>query len=65
MCTSRMIVEEPVYDEFCEKFTAYAKDHESGRSPRAGHGDRPLIKKEQCALIDGQIEDAVSKVPCF
>lgn len=61
MCTSRMIVEEPVYDEFCEKFTAYAKTMKVGDPHEQDTVIGPLIKKEQCALIDGQIEDAVSK----
>ena len=61
MCTSRLIVEEPLYDKFCEKFTAYAKTMKVGDPHAMDTVIGPLIKKEQCAIIDSQIEDAVSK----
>lgn len=61
MCTSRIIVEEPVYDVFCEKFSAYAKTMKVGDPHKQDTVIGPLIKKEQCGLIDSQIEDAVSK----
>ena len=61
MCTSRMIVEEPVYDQFCEKFTAYAKTMKVGDPHQRDTIIGPLIKQEQCQIIDSQIKDAVSK----
>ena len=61
MCTSRLIVEEPVYDEFCEKFTAYAGTMKVGDPHAMDTVIGPLIKKEQCDIIDSQIADAVSK----
>lgn len=61
MCTSRMIVEEPVYDQFCEKFTAYAKTMKVGDPHQQDTIIGPLIKQEQCQIIDSQIKDAVSK----
>jgi len=59
MCTSRMIVEEPVYDQFCEKFTA--KTMKVGDPHQQDTIIGPLIKQEQCQIIDSQIKDAVSK----
>lgn len=61
MCTSRIIAEEPVYEEFCEKFAAYAKTMKVGDPHEQDTIIGPLIKKEQCLLIDRQIEDAVAK----
>ena len=61
MCTSRMIVEVPVYDQFCEKFTAYAKTMKVGDPHQQDTIIGPLIKQEQCQIIDSQIKDAVSK----
>lgn len=61
MCTSRLIVEEPVYDEFCEKFAAYAKQMKVGDPHEQDTVIGPLIKESQCALIDSQIQDAVGK----
>jgi aldehyde dehydrogenase (NAD+) len=61
MANSRIIVEAPVYDEFCEKFTARAKTYKVGdpHDPQTVIG--PLIRRTQCALIDEQVKDAVSK----
>lgn len=61
MCTSRLIVEEPVYDAFCEKFAAYAKTMKVGNPHEQDTIIGPLIKAEQCSLIDSQIQDAVGK----
>jgi vanillin dehydrogenase len=61
MANSRIIVEAPVYDEFCEKFAARAKTYKVGdpHDPQTVIG--PLIRRTQCALIDEQVKDAVSK----
>lgn len=61
MCTSRVIVEEPIYDQFCEKFAAYAKTMKVGDPHQQDTVIGPLIKQEQCQIIDSQIQDAVSK----
>lgn len=61
MCTSRLIVEESVYDAFCEKFAAYAKTMKVGNPHEQDTIIGPLIKAEQCSLIDSQIQDAVGK----
>ena len=61
MCTSRLIVEEPVYDRFCEAFAAYARTMKVGDPHQKDTIIGPLIKQEQCQIIDSQIQDAVSK----
>jgi vanillin dehydrogenase len=61
MANSRLIVEESVYEKFCEKLTARAKTYKVGdpHDPQTVIG--PLIRRSQCAFIDGQVQDAVSK----
>jgi acyl-CoA reductase-like NAD-dependent aldehyde dehydrogenase len=61
MANSRIIVEAPVYDDFCEKFAARAKTYKVGdpHDPQTVIG--PLIRRTQCAFIDEQVKDAVSK----
>jgi aldehyde dehydrogenase (NAD+) len=61
MANSRIIVEAPVYDEFCEKFAARAKTYKVGdpHDPQTVIG--PLIRRTQCAFIDEHVQDAVSK----
>ena len=61
MCTSRIIAEEAIYDEFCEKFTAYAKTMKVGDPHEKDTIVGPLIKQSQCEKIDEQIKDAVEK----
>ncbi len=61
MANSRLIVEAPVYDAFCEKFVARARGYKVGdpRDPTTVIG--PLIRPAQCDVIDGHVHDAVSK----
>jgi acyl-CoA reductase-like NAD-dependent aldehyde dehydrogenase len=61
MANSRLIVDERIYDEFCEKMAARAKTYKVGdpHDPQTVIG--PLIRRSQCAFIDGQVQDAVSK----
>ncbi len=61
MATSRIVVEEPIYEDFCEALTEQAKRVPVGdpRSTETIVG--PLINEEQCAWLDELIEDAVSK----
>jgi aldehyde dehydrogenase (NAD+) len=61
MANSRLIVEDSVYDSFCEKLAARAKTYKVGdpHDPQTVIG--PLIRRSQCAFIDGQVQDAVSK----
>ncbi len=61
MANSRVLVEEPIFDAFCERFVAVAKSLKVGdpREPDTVIG--PLIRGTQCAVIDGHVEDAVGK----
>jgi vanillin dehydrogenase len=61
MANSRIIVEAPVFDEFCEKFAARAKTYKVGdpHDPQTVIG--PLIRRTQCAFIDEHVKDAVAK----
>lgn len=61
MANSRVIVEAPIYDEFCEKLTNRVKALKMGdpHDPMTIIG--PLINAKQCLVIDEQIADAVKK----
>ncbi len=61
MCTSRLIVEEKIYDEFCEKMVARAKGCKVGDPNDRDTVIGPLIKRSQCDFIDEQIKDALDK----
>ena len=61
MAGGRVIVEEPIYDAFCEALKTKAEGVKVGppEDPQTIIG--PLIHEEKCSFIDGLIEDAVSK----
>jgi aldehyde dehydrogenase (NAD+) len=61
MCSSRLIVEDPLYERFCEQLVAKATSLKVGdpRDPTTVIG--PLIKPAQCEFIADQIRDAVAK----
>jgi vanillin dehydrogenase len=61
MANSRILVDEPIFDVFCERFAAVAKSLKVGdpREPDTVIG--PLIRSSQCAVIDGHVADAVGK----
>lgn len=61
MANSRIIVEDGLYEAFCERFAAKARGIKVGdpRDPQTVIG--PLIRPEQCVFIRGQIDDALSK----
>jgi aldehyde dehydrogenase (NAD+) len=61
MANSKIIVEAPIFEVFCERFTAKAKTIPMGdpRDPNTVIG--PLIRPSQGAFIDGHIEDATAK----
>jgi aldehyde dehydrogenase (NAD+) len=61
MANSRIIVEAPVFDEFCKKFAARAKTYKVGdpHDPQTVIG--PLIRRTQCAFIDEHVADAAAK----
>jgi aldehyde dehydrogenase (NAD+) len=61
MANSKIIVEAPVFEAFCDRFTAKAKTIPLGdpRDPNTVIG--PLIRASQGAFIDGHIDDAKAK----
>ena len=61
MANSRLIVETPVFDAFCEKLVAKVATYQVGdpHDPHTVIG--PLIDTRQCAVIDRHIKDAVAK----
>lgn len=61
MANSRIIVEAPIYEAFCEKFTAKVKTYQMGdpHDPHTVIG--PLIDAKQCVFIDGHVKDAVAR----
>lgn len=61
MANSRILVEDPVYDAFAKAFVERAKTYKVGdpRDPSTVVG--PLIRRSQCDVIDGHVEDAVGK----
>jgi acyl-CoA reductase-like NAD-dependent aldehyde dehydrogenase len=61
MASSRLIVEAPIFDEFCSKMAARAKTYRVGdpRDPNTIIG--PLIRPSQCVFIDQHVQDAVTK----
>lgn len=61
MATSRIIVEEPLYEAFCEKFTERAKGFKVGDPREHDTVIGPLIDERQCSYIDAQVKDAVEK----
>jgi vanillin dehydrogenase len=58
MAGSRIIVEEPIYENFLEKFVAKVKTLQVGdpRDPHTIIG--PLIRTSQCPMIDGKVKQA-------
>jgi aldehyde dehydrogenase (NAD+) len=61
MANSKIIVEAPLFDEFCEKFTRKAEACKVGDPHEPDTVIGPLIRRTQCGFIDGHIEDAAKK----
>ena len=61
MANSRIIVEAPIFDAFCEKLVAKASGYQVGnpRDPHTVVG--PLINVRQCGVLDRHVQDAVAK----
>ncbi|MDE2240534.1 MAG: aldehyde dehydrogenase family protein, partial [Rhodospirillales bacterium] len=61
MANSKIIVEAPVFEEFCERFTAKAKTIKMGdpKDPETVIG--PLIRARQMDFVDAHIQDAREK----
>ena len=61
MASSKVIVEAPIYDEFCKRFTEKAKTLVVGDPHDTRTFVGPLIRKSQCDFIAGQLADAKGK----
>ena len=61
MASNRLIVEEPVYDAFCEKLLTRVKALKVGDPHDPATIVGPLIRADHCSHVDAQIKDAVSK----
>ncbi|MBR3400907.1 MAG: aldehyde dehydrogenase family protein [Parasporobacterium sp.] len=61
MATSRIIVEEPLYEAFCGAFAEKAKTIKMGDPHKEDTIIGPLIHEKQCEFIDSLIRDAVEK----
>ncbi len=61
MASSRVIVEEDLYEEFCKGLAKKAATLKVGDPTDADTVIGPLIRPQQCQFIDKQIEDAVEK----
>jgi acyl-CoA reductase-like NAD-dependent aldehyde dehydrogenase len=61
MANSRIIVEEPIYERFCEAFARKARTVPHGDPALPGTAVGPLIDPEQGAFIKSHIDDAVSQ----
>jgi len=61
MANSRIIVEAPLFETFCERFTAKVATLKVGNPREHDTVIGPLIRASQCELIDGHVQDAVAK----
>lgn len=61
MATSRIIVEAPLYEEFCEKMRTKAASMKVGDPTDPTVTIGPLIDADHCPFVQGQVDDAVSK----
>jgi aldehyde dehydrogenase (NAD+) len=61
MVNSRIIVEEPVFDAFCQAFTAKVRTLQVGDPHHPHTVIGPLINQGQCAVVQGHVDDAVKK----
>lgn len=61
MASSRVIVEENIYDDFCKGLAKKAAILKVGDPTEADTIIGPLIRPQQCQFIDQQITDAIEK----
>ena len=61
MVNSRVIVEDRVFDAFCEAFTAKVRTLQVGDPHHPHTVIGPLISQGQCAVVQKHVDDAVSK----
>lgn len=61
MATSRIIVEKPAYEEFCNAFAKATKEVPVGDPHDHNTIVGPIIDEKHCAFLDELVEDAVKK----
>ena len=61
VCANRVYVQEGVYDEFVEKFTAAVKQLKVGRGEEAGVNIGPMISRSAIDKVEELMADATSK----
>ncbi len=61
VCANRVYVQEGVYDEFVEKFTAAVRDLKVGRGEQAGVSVGPMISSDAIDKVEQLLSDAKSK----
>ncbi len=61
VCANRVYVQEGVYDEFVEKFTAAVKNLKVGRGEEAGVNIGPMISRDAIDKVETMLADARGK----
>jgi len=61
VCANRVYVQEGVYDEFVEKFTAAVKELKVGRGEEAGVSIGPMISSDAIGKVEELLADARDK----
>jgi succinate-semialdehyde dehydrogenase/glutarate-semialdehyde dehydrogenase len=61
VCANRVYVQEGVYDEFVEKFTAAVRDLKVGRGEEAGVNIGPMISNDAIEKVEELLTDAKEK----
>jgi succinate-semialdehyde dehydrogenase/glutarate-semialdehyde dehydrogenase len=61
VCANRVYVQEGVYDEFVEKFTAAVRDLKVGRGEEAGVNIGPMISSDAIDKVEELLSDATGK----
>ena len=61
VCANRVYVQEGVYDEFVEKFTAAVKDLKVGRGEESGVNIGPMISADAIDKVEELLNDAKNK----
>jgi succinate-semialdehyde dehydrogenase/glutarate-semialdehyde dehydrogenase len=61
VCANRIYVQDGVYDEFVEKFTAAVKDLKVGRGEESGVNIGPMISADAVDKVEELLQDATGK----
>ncbi|MCP4597652.1 NAD-dependent succinate-semialdehyde dehydrogenase [Neptuniibacter sp.] len=61
ICANRLLVQEGVYDEFVEKFSAAVKEFKIGNGFDADSTHGPVVSKKALSDIDAIVQNAVSQ----